>query len=756
MKISYNILKNFIKPPNEFSAKEIADVLTMHTVEVEEVVDLAERLKGAVVGLVTKVSPHPKADKLKLATVDIGKKELEVVCGGVNLKEGMKVAFAQIGTQVRWHGEADWAPLEKATIRGVESAGMACAAEELDISDDKAIEHGIMDLSYLEAVPGTPLAEALGYDDIIIEVDNKSITHRPDLWGHFGIARELSAIWQVPLKNPENLSIQSQQNIKLQVKINSSHNCRRYLGIVLSGLHVAPSPTWLQQKLSTLGMRPINNIVDITNFVMLEYGQPLHAFDLAKLASPEIIVRQAKKGEKIITIDGVERKLEPEMLVIADAKNPLALAGIMGGKESEVSDGTESIVLEAATFEPVNVRQTASFLGVRTEASARFEKSLDPELAELAVRRAIELLCQIIPEVKIASELEDAYPDQAEPATLMLNIPWLQSRLGYDLPASEISNILERLGFGISGSSPEISVTIPSWRATRDITSREDLIEEVARIYGYDKIPGLLPEFSIAPPAQDLAQELRWFIRDSLVAAGWTETLSQSFVGKESNSNLELINPVDKSRSWLRPSLLASTSEQFEYMRRSFGSKPVKLFELGRVFRSDDGLYPVKVGSKQKLPAQPWHLLLACYETSNNSFRVIKGVLDFISSKAGIEIEPVYTELAGGYVAEAELEGLVLSPNYKYKPLSKYPSVERDLSIILPNSVSWSEVESEIVKQSPLITNLEVFDVYPEKGSVAFSLMFQDQTKTLTTEEVNSYMAKVVKILQDKFKAIIR
>ncbi|HBT92373.1 MAG TPA: phenylalanine--tRNA ligase subunit beta [Candidatus Veblenbacteria bacterium] len=756
MKISYNILKNFIEPPKEYSAKEIANTLTMHTVEVEEVVDLAERLKGTVVGLVTKVKDHPKADKLKLATIDIGKKSLEVVCGGVNLREGMKVAFAQVGTQVRWHGEADWAPLEKATIRGVASEGMACAAEELDIPDEAAVEHGIMNLTQLEAEPGTPLAEALGLQDIIIEVDNKSITHRPDLWGHFGIARELAAIWQVPLKNPENVSIQSQQDIKLQVKINEPKYCRRYLGIVLTGLRVASSPVWLQQRLSSLGMRPINNIVDVTNYVMLEYGQPLHAFDLSKLASPEIIVRLAKRNEKLVTIDGVEHKLESDNLIIADIKQAVALAGIMGGEASEVSANTESIVLESATFDAINIRQTAGKQSLRTEASVRFEKSLDPGLAELAIRRAVELMSQIIPGVKMASELVDDYPESAEPINLMLNIPWLQARLGCDISSSEIINILERLGFSVSGSSPDVSVTVPSWRATRDITRVEDLIEEVARIYGYNKIPITLPKFAIAPPDKDAEQDLRWLIREVLVGAGWTETLSTSFVGSVSGEELELVNPVDKARAFLRPSLLASMVEQFEYIRRSAGNRPVKLFELGRVFINDSGQYPIKAKSKEMLPNQPWHLILASFEPTGNSFRVVKGMIEFVEAKAGVKLNPTYKELAGGFIAEIDLDGLSLSAVYQYKALQKYPGVERDLSIILPPDVSWEQVTTEVRKQSPLIVKIEVFDVYPEKGSLAFSLTFQEPSRTLKSEEVNDIMAEVVKTLQDKFKAIVR
>ncbi len=755
MKISYNILKNFVEPPHVFSAKELAEVLTMHTVEVDEAVDLKEKLRGVVVGVVTAIKPHPKADKLKLATVDIGKKNLEVVCGGVNLQEGMKVALAQVGTQVRWHGETNWTSLEKTTIRGVESAGMICAAEELEIYDPQAVKYGIMDLSDNEAEPGTPLSQALGLDDIILNIDNKSITHRPDLWGHFGLARELSAIWQKPLKNPENIPIQNSRDIKLQVKIAEPDYCQRYLGIVLAGLRIFPSPLWLQRKLLSLGMRPINNIVDVTNYVMLEYGQPLHAFDLAKLVSPEIMVRLVKRGEKIITIDGVERKLDQSMLVIADNKQPQAIAGVMGGIASEVNDNTEAVIIESATFNAISTRQTASRLGLRTEASARFEKGLDPELAYLAIRRAVELICQIMPEAKIASQLVDEYPRVAKKIIIDLNLSWLEKRLGCQIPEGEVMNILQRLGFGVAGSSPNIKVTVPSWRAGGDITRPEDLIEEVARIYGYHKILPVLPKFVITPPPKDKEQELRWRIRELLIGAGWTETLSYSFVSGENEKLLRLENPVDKTKPYLRQNLISSMAEQFESAQKA-GRESIKMFELGRVFLPSSGKMLAAGNSKEYLPDQPWHLLLAIYDKKAPVFRILKGVVEFIEQQTGTSFKPKYEQLNGGWLAEIELEGVETIDTVKYNPLPKFPAVIRDLSLIIPQGVLWSEIFAEISKISPLIENIQVFDVYEERGSISFSIVFRSAERTLASSEVEAVMDDIVKSLQDKFKASIR
>lgn len=755
MKVSYEILKKFVTPPKGVSADSLANTLTMHTVEVEEILDFKKRLQGALVGLVEEVKNHPGADKLKLATVDIGKKSLEVVCGGVNLKEGMKVAFASIGTQVRWHGEADWAPLEKATIRGVVSEGMACAAEELGLYDPQAIEHGIMDLSDLDAKPGTPLAEALGLDDVIIEIDNKSITHRPDLWGHLGLARELAAVWHQPFNLPVIKSLQSRGHTKLQIKIKNSEYCRRYLGLIVSGVKVTSSPDWLQKKLLMLGMRPINNIVDVTNYVMLELGQPLHAFDLAKLEGAEITVRLANKGESIVTLDGETRKLDIDTLVIADNKQAQAVAGVMGGKSSEVGEQTESIIIESANFDPVSIRQTSLRLGLRTEASARFEKSLDPELSELAIRRAVELLKEVIPECSVVSELVDVYPNKPEVININLNIAWLKKRLGCELGIDEVQHILESLGFKVTGAGQELKVTVPSWRATRDITIPEDLIEEVARIYGYAKIPLSLPAFSIAPPIKEPEQDFRWQIRDLLVSTGWTETLSYSFVGSKAGGKLELVNPVDKTKQFLRPNLLTSFAEQFAAAKRA-SSASIKMFELGRVFQEKDSPYPASAKGNNKLPNQPWHLILAAYDKNHNSFRVLKGVIELIESKTGVELKPEYQELSGGVTAEIEIEGLFNQGHIEFKSLPKYPKVERDVSIIMPRGVKWSEIESVVKKGSALIDKINVFDVYEAKNSIAFTIVFRDQNRTLKSDEVDEVMNKMTKILQDKFNVTFR
>ena len=792
MRVSYDILKQFVKPPRKFSARELADVLTMSTVEVDDYIDQAAALDKVVVGLVKAVKPHPNADKLKLASVDVGGKVMEVVCGGVNLREGMKVAFAHVGARVKWHGQGDWVTLEKAKIRGVESHGMACAAEELGLPDGKAVEGGIMDLSHLKAGPGTPLAEALAQNDIILEIDNKSITHRPDLWGHIGLARELAAIWKKEFKQPEAPRIKPGSGVKLSVTISSPDKAQRYLGVVVSGLKIGPSPEWLVQALGSLGMRSINNVVDVTNYVMLELGQPLHAFDLKKLASPEIIVRTAKSGEKITTLDGVERKLDESMLVIADKHQAQAIAGVMGGAASEVSSSTTSIMLESATFEPTGIRQTAGKLGLRTEASARFEKALDPNLALLALRRTVYLLQQVVPSVKVASQIADAYPKKLITKPIVLPLDWLAKRLGVALPVAEVKDILKRLGFTVAGTAKQLKVTPPTWRATRDITIPEDLVEEVARIHGYDKIPLSMPKFDITPPQRDLAQELRWRIRDYLVGAGWVESLSYSFVGKDSlapsstEMALELVNPVDSDKRFLRQHVISNLMQQVArntVWREGRKDKNIKMFEIGRVF----GV--VRTSSNPE-DAQGYDLAL-CQSTlpkDQNDFRKfqgLRGVVELILEFMGISLpdtEWKYTpngvEVYLGnrkicmlapnkdidspfIVTYAELDLDVFSSAHiatQYKSQPEYSAIFRDISVELEAHATWKQIHDEILKLSSLIEAVEPLDIdlYTEKGYLAFSITFRSSDRTLKSEEVDVIMKQITRLLQDKFKAVIR
>ncbi len=833
MKVSYNILKKFVTPPREISAKDLAETLTMSTVEVEEAVSQSARLDKVVLGKVIEINSHPNADKLRLAKVDIGADVCEVVCGGVNLKVGMKVALARVGAQVRWHGEDKWTVLESAKIRGVESNGMICAAEELGLEDSHALEHGIMDLSPLKAAPGTPLAEALEQTDIILDIDNKSVTHRPDLWGHLGLARELAAIWGLGCREPKTPLIKPGKTIDLKVKVEAKDRLVRYLAVAVEGVKVGPSPEWLVKALASLGSRSINNVVDVTNYILFELGQPLHAFDLAKLASPEIIVRTAKPGETITTLDGVKRELKESNLLIADVKKPIALAGIMGDEVSGVSETTTKLVFESATFDPINIRQSETALNLRTEASIRFEKSLDPNLAELALRRAVELLSGVCPSAKVASQVVDVYVKPLEPAAINLPLGWLNRRIGMELPLSEVKDILQRLGFkveiinGVTGSRRSrakgrsalggqsrdrhepmaigsrddnqgviLYVTPPSWRATRDITIPEDLIEEVARIHGYGNIPLSLPKFAINPPERDQAQELRWKIRDLLVGTGWNETVSYSFTDvntldefgfgpeKAKTNCFELENPIDSIQRYLRPTLLVNLSQQLITNFQLGGG--VKLFEMGRVF--EDKSAKDTVENKQS-----YSLGLAINLSSDlDNFGKLKGALELIGNNMGVvfvfktklnapawadsrlacgifikDEEIGYLAVSGGVggmpvdTALAEIKLDLLSPvsAKEFKSIPKYPAIGRDLTVTISNYPSdhanWKNIEEAISKIDKLIESVEYVGYFAPKNALTFRLTFRSSERTLKSEEVEVIVNEVVKQLINKFDAVI-
>ncbi len=806
MLVSWNILRKMVKPSHEPTARELADILTMSTVEVDGYTDQARDLDHIVVGEVMSVTAHPNADKLKLATVNFGSGEAEVVCGGVNLKVGMKVALAHTGARVKWHGQGDWITLETATIRGVKSKGMICAAEELGLPDPQAVEHGVMDLSYLDVKSGTPLAQALGYDDIILDIDNKSLTNRPDLWGHLGLARELGAVWQTKLEPPHTPEIVEGKLVKLKVTSKAEDKTIRYLAVAVGNITVGESPLWLKRTLASLGARSINNIVDITNYVMLELGQPMHAFDLEKLAGPEIVVREAKKGEEITTLDGVVRELDHSMLVIADKAKAIAVAGIIGGLDSAVSEATKTIILESATFEAVGVRKTSAALALRTDASARFEKALDPSSAALALRRAVALIKEVIPGAEVVSKVVDVYPSPLIAQPIMLNVKWLGKKLGVELAPTEVKNILERLGFLVETKGESFVVTPPTWRATRDVTIPEDLVEEVARMYGYGRIPLVLPSLATVPPEVDASQVLRWRVRDNLVGQGLIETLGYSFIGKKSLEQLkpevyeaigvdykhliEVVNPVNKAESYLRPALLPGLLEQLIKNVLLLPHDQVQIFEWGRVFGVEDSNWSTGQ-DKHFLPMQPWHLALGQRFPEANalgSFRHLKGVLENLFSTLGIAVEFIAygNTMAKMLVAGQHIGGLGILPKqrssltmvigfaelfldasavtdekYIISP-DIYETVVRDISIVVPSTIAWDDIEKVLKKVSPLLKTIELFDVYEEaslgadKRSLAFHLTFSSGDKTLKSEEVDKIVVGAIKLLEKSFNATIR
>ena len=495
MYISLNWLKDYVKITSKIKPENIAEELTNHTVEVEGFINSAAQFNKVVIGKILEINPHPNADRLRLTLVDIKSKKLNIVCGAPNLELGQLVAVAMVGAIL-----PNGLEIKESLIRGEKSEGMLCAEDELGLGKD---HDGIMAINE-NAKVGEAFAKYLKSDDIVLEIDNKSLSNRPDLLNHYGIARELSAIFDLTLKPYEKVisrkwDFLSDKENKFEVKVMASDLCLRYMAVAISNIEIKESPAWLKDRLIAANQRPINNIVDLTNYVMFDCGQPMHAFDATKIK--KIVVRRAEKDEVIETLDEKNRILSADDLVISDGKEPVALAGVMGGHNSEITADTTELLLESANFIAHSVRKTSQKLGLRTESSVRFEKALDPALTELAIFRFLTLLKEICPDMKINSSLIDINNVNQKELIVDFDLEWLTNKIGQEIPKDNVINILEKLGFILEDKKTEIlKVHIPSWRATKDISNKEDLAEEIIRLYGYNNIDSQMPILTMDLP----------------------------------------------------------------------------------------------------------------------------------------------------------------------------------------------------------------------------------------------------------------
>ncbi len=616
MLISKKWLAEFVRLPKNLTDADLAKTVTLSTVEVESFHDQAAALSRVVVGLVTSVAPHPNADRLRVCQVDVGGRVTQIVCGGTDVREGLKVAVALSGSRVRWHGEGDLVEIQKTKLRGGESEGMICAGVELGLETGEG-DHEIVELD-TPAITGTPLSEVFHCDDVMFDIEHKSLTNRPDLMGHYGMARELSALYDAPLAPFSPTEIVPGSTTDLSVTIEDPTLCSRYMAVAVEGIEVAPSPAWLRDRLTACGVRSINNLVDVTNYVMLEVGQPMHAFDADKVGGEKISidVRLAAEGEAVACLDGRTYVMQGGELLVTDGERATAIAGVMGGSASAVSASTTRVVFESANFSAVSVRKTSTKLALRSESSARFEKSLDAERCDAALRRAVELIQKLCPTARVASKVVDAYPSPAKSTVVELAPEHVRGLLGADISESEITGILSRLGFVVTISTPStdstfLSVIVPSWRATKDVRITEDVIEEVARIYGYDRIPSTLPPFVIAPPVRDRVRQLARLGRHALAERfGATEAYRYAFTSAETLTklgldvavHLELANPLSKERPYLVRSLVPNLLEGVRENQRA--ADPIRLFESARAFLGDHDGVEMGEGSKL-LPMQP-------------------------------------------------------------------------------------------------------------------------------------------------------
>jgi phenylalanyl-tRNA synthetase beta chain len=772
MKVSLKWLRDYvdIKP----TIGELAERLTMAGLEVKGMQTTGGTWDNVIIGEVVALNPHPNADRLKLATVNLGTEQVTTVCGAPNIGLGQRVAFGHVGARLVDLHTGETAVLKPAKIRGVVSEGMVCSEKELGISDS----HGGILVLPPEAPIGVPLGAYLG--DVILDLD--VTPNRPDCLSVIGIAREIAVLTGAPLHPPEIHYGETEKSIDsfASVDIVDPDLCPRYCASLVTGIKIAPSPSWLQQRLNNCGMRPINNVVDATNYVMLEFGQPLHAFDYHKLKGRQIIVRRAGNGETIATLDGSERTLNPDILVIADKEKAVAVAGIMGGLESEVTDKTDTVLLESANFNRAAIRRGCSHLKFQSEASIRFDKGLNSELPLLPLKRATQLLLELAGG-RAARGIIDVYPGKSGPKFLALTAREVKRLSGLKVKIDEILGVLEALGFECqeSNSGTQVSVSAPYWRS--DIKCSADLVEEVVRIIGYEKIPitrlgSPLPQQKSKLSRAAQQTSLKEKLHNILTGSGFQEILTYSLVSLEKLQKLsprleleipplKVANPMTREQEYMCTSLRAGLLATLAHNQK-FEQGGMRLFEIGKVFLPQ---HPPVIGTlsetKGKQPQEekelPQEKEVFCAVLNGPraelSWRADKEPLDFFDAKGivenllsqlglkasfensddeglfpgrgasivvdddriGIVGEPhpkvaQAFELSGvAYLIEVDLEKLLakFTGIREYQAIPRFPSVSRDIALVIDEQMSYGRVE-EIVQSFPLVTKVTLFDLY--------------------------------------------
>ncbi|ANS73628.1 phenylalanine--tRNA ligase subunit beta [Paenibacillus yonginensis] len=812
MKVSTSWLSDYISLEN-VDINELAEQITRSGIEIDSVESVNKGVTKVVVGYVKTKEKHPDADKLNIVTVDAGQEEeLQIVCGAKNIDAGQKVPIALVGAKLPGGLE-----IKKAKLRGVPSQGMVCSAKELGLNDKllpKDQQEGILVLPP-ETQIGTPIEQVLDLNNQILDFD--LTPNRSDCLSMLGAAYEVGAILAREIKLPEANIVENSAKAadSISVKISNPEFCSHFAVRVISNVKIGRSPQWMQNRLMAAGIRPINNVVDVTNYVMLEYGQPLHAYDADRIAGSQIEVRVSREGETIETLDGQERKLPAGALLITDAEKPIGLAGVMGGANSEVTEDTVNIVLEAAKFDGGVVRKLSRLFGLRSEASQRFEKEVDPNRVIPALNRAAALIAELAG-CTVQHGIVESGGEEVKPLVIPLSLAKLNQFLGTDISTLEVKTILSRLHFE-SGDLPNntLEVKVPTRRG--DITRDVDLIEEVARLYGYDKIPTTLIEGPTTQGGYTKSQLLRRSIRTMLTSGGLQEVLSYSFANREaetlfptlreSRHSVKLAMPMSEDRSILRTSLIPQLMDVASF-NRNRKQDNLALFEIGSVFQSEE----------EKLTVQPKEILMLGLlmaglrqekqwnlNPDKVDFYDLKGAVESVFAYLGLEGKISYEadgpegfhpgrsasiylennqvkerigvlgqihpdiqrskELDDTYVAEIKLEPLFAaeSPAIEYRDLPRFPSVQRDIAVVVDQSVTAAELLKSIQDNTgELLEHVHVFDIFTGsklgegKKSVALSLVYRHMERTLTDEEIAEVHGRAVAALEQTFGAELR
>ena len=811
MKVSLNWIRDYVQLPADADLKKLAYDLTMSTVEVEDATDLGASFHDMVVGVINTIEQHPNADKLKVCKTDIGGRVEDIVCGGSNLREGMKVAVALPGAMCKWHGEGDLVEIKKSKLRGVDSYGMICGAVEIGLADlfPTKEEAHILDLSDFDAPAGTPLADALDLNDIILEIDNKSMTNRPDLWGHYGIAREIAALYDLPMTQFPHFDRNVENTSGFHVTVEDAERCPRMTGTQIENVCVKPAPYWMQVRIWKTGMRPINALVDITNYVMLATGQPSHAYDSDHIAG-HIIVRRAKAGETLTLLNGKELPLSTDDLTIADDAGIVGLAGVMGGAKDSILPTTSKVILEIANFQAAGIRRTALRYDNRTEASARYEKAIDPERCDQALDLSMQLFSDLYPEMKVTG-LVDEYPRHLKQAEIGVPLSWLERRLGKRLSPDEIKHKMELLGYSITFNGDNMHVVVPTWRSTGDVSIQADIMEEVARMYGYENFEAEPITTTFDGAINQLDKDLERRIKEYLaIRCGmqeiftypWMEESYVNAVLQSTEGILSLSTPPSPAERFVRSSLLPNLCKAVVKNERYFDE--FSIFETAQVFRDEN--YTSPYDPREKLPSQRKNVAGAFTTTDKDItalFRKAKGVVEMMARYVHMEAltfkqaeKPVWADNVvwlNIYRGDEKVGDLALlakkvsmacgiknmnvmlfqldqdslvplkSRTNTFTHLAEYPMTDYDISLLVDGSVQWKDVaqtvrgiKSELLHGAAFVDEYRGKQVPAGKKSLTLRLAIGSKDKTLTSAEIEEVASGVLNKIAKRFGAELR
>lgn len=780
MKISYNWLKTLINP--KLSIAELCEKLTMSGLEVEHITEIETikgGLKGLIVGEVLEKEKHPNADKLSLTKVDIGNGEpLSIVCGAPNVAQGQKVIVAPVGT-VLYPTEGEPFEIKKSKIRGEVSDGMLCAEDEIGMGKG---HDGLLIL------PDTAKVGSAVKDLFKVESDYQIeiaiIPNRGDAISHIGVAREIQALTGIRYKKPGTVSFDARGPHRIDVEIKNTTACPRYGGVSIVNVTVGPSPDWLQNRLRSIGLNPINNIVDITNYIQHEIGQPVHAFDLDKIEGKTIVVRDAEKGEKLLCLDQEDRILEDFNLVICDANKPMALAGILGGLYSGVSTKTKNVFIEVAYFDPSSIRKTAKHFGLNTEASYRFERGTDPNITGYALNRVVNLI-QTIAGGDVASEIVDVYPNPIPDHEIAINLIELNKFTGHPIPKDAVIGILQNLEIHIAANNGDnLMLKVPHYRL--DVLRPVDIYEEILRIYGFDNIP-IPKKVNYVPSIIDehSPNKLQTTISQYLASIGMFEIMSNSlsssayYSDEELAMSVKMLNPLSSEMDIMRMNLLHSTLEAVSYnLNRK--NADLKFFEFGKTYRNIDGKYieehHLQLTATGRKELEHWNT-----SADKTDIYALRGIAENILKRLNIaekhfdkliKIDHLDKQLLKTHQIKQEVISLHMnwdrclelsSTDFVLEEIPKFPIVRRDLSLVMDQSISFKEIKS-IAKQNTknYLKDLVLFDVYEgkplEATKRAYSLAFylSDANKTMEDKEIDAVMEHLIMSYESKLNATIR